>query len=189
MVISSRLRLVAISVALTLARCGPEPLALVLASQASPAWVFATAASSRYTAFVAATTATRGESRIDIGGRSATWRIFCVRCRRTPSMGGSGGGLRAAGSYVPVSQPAVCCPPRLRAGSSANADIGGRTMRQSSLAHTGQLPLPEILAIVRTALRDAVSASTDRESLDVAGAALVAVAERVRAMQGEVRHV
>lgn len=62
-------------------------------------------------------------------------------------------------------------------------------MRQSSLAHTGQLPLPEILAIVRTALRDAVSASTDRESLDVAGAALVAVAERVRAMQGEVRHV
>ncbi|MGT2429686.1 hypothetical protein ACU4HD_14945 [Cupriavidus basilensis] len=57
-------------------------------------------------------------------------------------------------------------------------------MRQSSLVHTGQSPLPEILAIVRTALRDAVSAPTDRESLDVAGAALVAVADRVRALQG-----
>ncbi|WP_458763196.1 hypothetical protein [Cupriavidus basilensis] len=62
-------------------------------------------------------------------------------------------------------------------------------MAMSSLAHTGQSPLPEILAIVRTALRDAVTAPTDRESLDVAGAALVAVAERVRAMQGEPRHV
>ena len=51
------------------------------------------------------------------------------------------------------------------------------------LAHIGQSPLPEILAIVRTALRDAVSAPTDRESLDVA------VADRVRALQGEMRHV
>lgn len=62
-------------------------------------------------------------------------------------------------------------------------------MATSSLAHTGQSPLPEILAIVRTALRDAVTAPTDRESLDVAGAALVAVADRVRALQGEARHV
>lgn len=61
-------------------------------------------------------------------------------------------------------------------------------MRQSSLAHTGQSPLPEILAIVRAALRDAVSAPTDRESLDVAGAALVSIADRVRALQAEVRH-
>ncbi|MGO4811901.1 hypothetical protein AB4156_20270 [Cupriavidus sp. 2MCAB6] len=61
-------------------------------------------------------------------------------------------------------------------------------MAMSSLAHTEQSPLPEILAIVRTALRDAVAAPTDRESLDVAGAALVAVADRVRALQAEVRH-
>lgn len=52
-----------------------------------------------------------------------------------------------------------------------------------------QFPVPEILTIVRTALRDAVSARTDRESLDVTGAALVAVADRVRALQAEVRHV
>lgn len=61
-------------------------------------------------------------------------------------------------------------------------------MRQPSLAHVGQSPLPEILAIVRSALRDAIVARSDRESLDVTGAALVAVAERVRALQGEGRH-
>jgi len=61
-------------------------------------------------------------------------------------------------------------------------------MPQSSLAHTGQSVLPEILAIVRAALRDAVFARSDRESLDVTGAALLAVAERVRALQGEERH-
>ncbi|MCY0858083.1 hypothetical protein [Cupriavidus sp. D39] len=61
-------------------------------------------------------------------------------------------------------------------------------MRASASARPEQTQLPEILAIVRTALRDAVSAPTDRESLDVAGAALVAVADRVRALQAEVRH-
>src|SRR5690606_8438966 len=66
----------------------------------------------------AATTAARGESRDDMGGRTAAWRIFFVQSRSAPSLGSSGGGLRAAGSYVPVSQPAVCCPPRLRAGAA-----------------------------------------------------------------------
>ncbi|ULX55233.1 hypothetical protein A9P79_25695 [Cupriavidus taiwanensis] len=61
-------------------------------------------------------------------------------------------------------------------------------MAQSSLAHTGQSAFPEILTLIRAALRDAVAAPTDRQSLDVAGAALVAVAERVRALQAEVRH-
>ncbi|AST26600.1 MULTISPECIES: hypothetical protein [Ralstonia solanacearum species complex] len=43
-------------------------------------------------------------------------------------------------------------------------------------ARPEQPAFPQILAIVRTALRDAVAAPTDRASLDVAGAALLAVA-------------
>lgn len=47
-----------------------------------------------------------------------------------------------------------------------------------------QATLADILAIVRAAMRDAVVAPSDRESLDVAGAALVAVARRIRAEVG-----
>ncbi len=49
------------------------------------------------------------------------------------------------------------------------------------LARPEQPAFPRILAIVRTALRDAVAAPTDRASLDVAGAALLAVAAIVQA--------
>lgn len=55
----------------------------------------------------------------------------------------------------------------------------------NALARPEQAAFPQILAIVRAALRDAVIAPDDRASLDVAGAALVAVAAIA---QAEVAH-
>ncbi|MBV8271638.1 MAG: hypothetical protein JO067_05140 [Cupriavidus sp.] len=57
-------------------------------------------------------------------------------------------------------------------------------MRANVLARPEQTAFPEILAIVRTALREAIEAPNDRASLDVAGAALVAVATIVKAEVG-----
>ena len=51
----------------------------------------------------------------------------------------------------------------------------------NAFARPEQTAFPQILAIVRTALRDAVAAPDDRASLDVAGAALVAVAAIAKA--------
>ncbi len=188
---ASRLRLVAMSAALTLARRAPEPLALVLATQATPARAFATMASSRYTVAVAATTAARGESR-NSRRTAAARRFFYVRhafARLLQGAGLGGGAFGLAGSYCRSLNPALCPPTPFESGErDRNCASRRHRMPQSSLAHTGQSPLPEILAIVRAALRDAVSAPTDRESLDLAGAALVAVADRVRALQAEVRH-
>ncbi|MFS9605516.1 hypothetical protein, partial [Klebsiella pneumoniae] len=55
----------------------------------------------------------------------------------------------------------------------------------NAFARPEQTAFPQILAIVRAALRDAVAAPDDRVSLDVAGAALVAVAAIAKA---EVAH-
>ncbi|WP_186153525.1 hypothetical protein [Burkholderia gladioli] len=57
-------------------------------------------------------------------------------------------------------------------------------MRLSSHAHTGQQS-HLIQSIVRTALRDAATASTYQDALDATGAALSAIAALVRI---EVRH-
>ncbi|KGU60632.1 MULTISPECIES: hypothetical protein [Burkholderia] len=57
-------------------------------------------------------------------------------------------------------------------------------MRQFTHAHTGQ-QFHLIQSIVRTALRDAATASTYQDALDATGAALAAIAALVRA---EVRH-
>lgn len=57
-------------------------------------------------------------------------------------------------------------------------------MRQPSHAHTGQQS-HLIQSIVRTALRDAATASTYQDALDATGAALSAIAALVRI---EVRH-
>ncbi len=43
-----------------------------------------------------------------------------------------------------------------------------------------QAVLSEVLVIVRTALRDAMAAPSDRDSLDITGAALVAIAHRAQ---------
>ncbi|QTO49937.1 MULTISPECIES: hypothetical protein [Burkholderia cepacia complex] len=61
---------------------------------------------------------------------------------------------------------------------------GGRILRQSTHAHTGQQS-DVIQSIVRAALRDAAIASTYQDALDATGAALAAIAALVRA---EVRH-
>ncbi|GJG95835.1 hypothetical protein [Cupriavidus pauculus] len=58
-------------------------------------------------------------------------------------------------------------------------------MRANALARPEQTVFPEIIAIVRVALRDAVDAPTERASLDIVGDALVAVATIA---QAEVRH-
>lgn len=57
---------------------------------------------------------------------------------------------------------------------------------ERSAAHIGHFSLPDtVLRVVREALRGAVAAPTDREAMDLAGAALVQLAELARA---EVRH-
>jgi len=96
------------------------------------------------------------------------------------------GRLRPAGADVPVFQP--CCLPahpiwKWGAGFR-NANVGGRILRQSMHAHTGQQS-HLIQSIVRAALRDAATASTYQDALDATGAALAAIAALVRA---EVRH-
>lgn len=55
----------------------------------------------------------------------------------------------------------------------------------NEFARPEQTVFPQILAIVRLALRDAVDAPTERASLDIVGDALVAVAAIA---QAEVRH-
>jgi hypothetical protein len=57
-------------------------------------------------------------------------------------------------------------------------------MSSAMISRREQAAFADILAIVRAAMRDAVVAPSDRESLDVAGAALVAVARRVRTEVG-----
>jgi len=89
-----------------------------------------------------ATTVARGESRNDMGGRTAARRVFFVQSRRAPSLGGSGGGLRAAGSYVPVSQPAVCCPPRLRAGAAQLLTLEAIMANQFARTSASVITLP-----------------------------------------------
>ena len=179
-----RLRLLAMAAALTLARCGPEPLALVLASQASPAWAFATAASSRYTVRAVETTiAGFGDSVLQADGPPQLAVFF--RPAIASPMGRHGG----RGSPLPGTCSRFAnlpLPPHPFGDGGRFLPLQEPAMRASASARPEQTQLPEILAIVRTALRDAVSAPTDRESLDVAGAALVAVADRVRALQGEV---
>ncbi|AXV85632.1 hypothetical protein CJO78_04595 [Ralstonia solanacearum] len=55
----------------------------------------------------------------------------------------------------------------------------------NALARPEQTAFPQILAVVRAALREAIAAPNDRAALDVAGAALVAVAAIA---QAEVAH-
>ncbi|WP_204375696.1 hypothetical protein, partial [Burkholderia pseudomallei] len=92
---------------------------------------------------------------------------------------------------VPVSSVAgvptlPMCPPTpvWNRDAGLNVNRRGRTMRQSTHAHTGQ-SFPLIQSIVRAALRDAATADTYQDALDATGAALAAIAALVRA---EVRH-
>ncbi|MBY4734017.1 hypothetical protein K6V90_26100 [Cupriavidus pauculus] len=97
--------------------------------------------------------------------------------------GGPGGAaLGLAGANVPVRQP-HCLARHPSFGDErrvSTTNVGGRAMRLNSLAHTGQIQSQEILALIRSALRDAVAAPSDCDGLDIAGAALVAVAALVK---------
>ena len=127
----SRLRLIAISAALAFGRCAPEPLALVLATQAGGARAFANAASSRYTVFVAATTAAGFSSPDDRGGQPPPGGVFASVVPLHVPMGGPGrGSLRARRFFCPGLLTSPCArPPRLAAGS------GVKVRRQRRHSH------------------------------------------------------
>lgn len=97
--------------------------------------------------------------------------------------GGEASACRCRRSGLPTLLSAR--PPIWKWGAGfRNANVGGRILRQSMHAHTGQQS-HLIQSIVRTALRDAATASTYQDALDATGAALAAIAALVRA---EVRH-
>lgn len=115
--------------------------------------------------------------------------VFLRPCAfaRLFSMGGRWWG--GFGLPVPTfrsSNPAICPPTPFGSGvrASENANVGGRILRQSMHARTGQQS-HLIRSIVRAALRDAATASTYQDALDATGAALAAIAALVRA---EVHH-
>ncbi|EAP74585.1 hypothetical protein RRSL_04437 [Ralstonia solanacearum UW551] len=98
--------------------------------------------------------------------------------------------LFMAGRAGPASAGPVACRPvfhprRLARHPSCGNERRAFPLQEASMLNAPARPeqpaFPQILAIVRTALRDAVAAPTDRASLDVAGAALLAVAAIVQA--------
>ncbi|HDV6325783.1 TPA: hypothetical protein RJR39_001831 [Burkholderia cenocepacia] len=119
---------------------------------------------------------------------AANERLFYVRVPLHAFFNGWAmvGRLRPAGADVPVCKPCYSpAHPNLQWGAGfRNANVGGRILRQSTHARTGQQS-HLIQSIVRAALRDAATASTYQDALDATGAALAAIAALVRA---EVRH-
>lgn len=116
---------------------------------------------------------------------AASRGIFCVRlafARPFPWAGLGGGAFGLTGTLVRRhANPTLCPPTPIGVGRRvSNPALGGRQMRANAHARPEQTTLPQILAIVRAAMRDAVNAPTDRASLDVAGKALVAIAELAR---------
>lgn len=142
----------------------------------------------QYPVRVADTEATGFGSPIVPRRTTAAVRFFYVRVpSRASTINGwaTVGRLRPAGSLGRrSSNPAVCPPTPFGSGERVQPVQGGRAMRQSTHAHTGQQS-HVIQSIVRAALRDAATASTYQDALDATGAALTAIAALVRA---EVRH-
>ena len=142
-----------------------------------------------YPADVAETTAT-GFGDLTIYRRTtAAVRFFYVR---VPSRASTINGRALVGrpSGLPVSDragsPTLPCArsPHLAMGSGIRtATIGGRTMLRHIPAHPEQTQCP--LEIIRTALRDAATAPTVYDALDVTGDALRRLADIARA---EVSH-
>lgn len=136
-----------------------------------------------YDRFVAALVATGFDSPNGKRRTTASRRYFFVRM---PSRAFNGRAMAGRAHALPVS---VCAglstlpcarPPRLTVGSGIEtAANGGQSMRLNPHAHSGQLQT-QILSLIREALREAVSAPSDRASMDVTAAALVAVAAIVR---------
>lgn len=148
---------------------------------------FASSSIARYPVRVAETTATGICSPTVPRRTTAAVRFFYVRmpsCASTIYGWATVGRLRPAGSLGRRSaNPAVCPPTPICSGERVQPVQGGRTMRQSTHAHTGQSQV--IQSIIRCALRDAATADTYQSALDATGAALAAIAALVRA---EVRH-
>lgn len=149
---------------------------------------FASSCDARYPVRVAETAASgRGTP----SNRSAQPRRAAFLCVPPLRAFFYGWALVGTASAVPV--PSVAgvptlpmCPPTpvWNRDAGLNVNRRGRTMRQSTHAHTG--PQPQVIqSIIRRALRDAATADTYQSALDATGAALAAIAALVRA---EVRH-
>ncbi|WP_186170067.1 hypothetical protein [Burkholderia gladioli] len=149
---------------------------------------FAHCGGAQYPVGVAETAAARDLQPGKCRRTAANERLFYVRVPLHAFFNGWAmvGRLRPAGADVPVCKPCYSpAHPNLQWGAGfRNANVGGRILRQSTHAHTGQQS-HLIQSIVRAALRDAATASTYQDALDVTGTALAAIAALVRA---EVRH-
>lgn len=139
-----------------------------------------------YTLLVVETTATRGESRKNTGGQPPHAAIFSSVMPSRALINGRALVGRASALPVPVFRslnPALCPPTPFESGRRASiANTGGHTMRQA-LARPEQTQSP--IEIIRAALREAATAPTVLDALDVTGEALRRLADLV---QAEVRH-
>lgn len=142
---------------------------------------------SRYTLSVSETTDTRGESRkcsvADDRHSAVFLRPYTLRLLQWSGLGE--GALAHAGSHGRRSLNLVMCPATpFESGSRVRQPVrGGRIMRHIP-ARPEQPQSP--VEIIRAALRDAATAPTVFDALDVTGDALRRLAELARA---EVRHV
>lgn len=120
---------------------------------------------------------------------AASCGIFFVRCERArlSFLGRAGRGQLRLGRLpcVPVFHPRRLARHPSRGNERRASNLHTEAAMPNAFARPEQTAFPQILAIVRAALRDAVAAPDDRASLDVAGAALVAVAAIAKA---EVAH-
>lgn len=110
---------------------------------------------------------------------TAAWRYFFVRMSARASNYGWAwaGRLRPAGFLERRSSNLALCPPTpFGSGERVEPVLGGRIMRQSPLALTGQNIHTLIDEITRNALKRAAMAPTYMAALDITGAALIAVA-------------
>ena len=126
------------------------------------------------------------ENPIPTGGQAAFAAFFSsVSPSHALFMAGRAGPASAGPvSCRPVSHPR-CLARHPHVRMSGGSPLLQEAAMPNAFARPEQTAFPQILAIVRTALRDAVAAADDRTSLDVAGAALVAVAAIAKA---EVAH-
>lgn len=139
-----------------------------------------------YTSYVAETTANGFSSPANTGGQPPHAAIFSSVMPSRASINGRALVGRVSALPVPVFRSAnpISCPPTSFSSErrASNANTGGRVMRLHPLAHTGQTESP--IEIIRAALREAATAPTVIDALDVTGDALRRLAEIVCAEDG-----
>jgi hypothetical protein len=137
----------------------------------------------RYTASVVETTTTGFGDLTHVSAQPRRAAFLCVLPSRASTINGRAWVGRPSGlpgAYVTGSPTLPCArSPHLAMGSGLTTHVRGRTMSIQIPARPEQTQSP--LEIIRTALRDASTAPTVCDALDVTGDALRRLAELARA--------